>query len=159
MAIEIEKKFLLINDDWKKDSIAEIYLQGYICSGSGRTVRVRIAGDKAYLTIKGKSSGISRTEFEYPLPLADAQAMLDELCEKPIIHKKRHRKEYGGFLWEIDEFYGDNLGLVLAEIELEDENQIFPRPDWLGREVSGDSRFYNASLRLNPFKNWAHTLA
>lgn len=154
MAVEIEKKFLLIDERWKKDSTAEIYYQGYISSGTGKTVRVRIAGEKAFLTIKGKHSGISRMEFEYEIPMDDAKALLAEICEQPIIHKKRYRVKYGGFLWEIDEFYGENQGLVLAEIELEDENQEFPLPEWLGREVSHDGRYYNASLRLNPYSKW-----
>ena len=154
MAVEIEKKFLLINESWKKDSTSEIYFQGYISSGTGKTVRVRIAGEKGFLTIKGKHSGISRMEFEYPIPVDDAKVLLEEICEQPIIHKKRYRVEYGGFLWEIDEFYGENLGLLLAEIELENENQEFPIPEWLGREVSHDGRYYNASLRRNPYSNW-----
>jgi adenylate cyclase len=154
MAIEIEKKFLLTNESWKKDSTSEIYFQGYISSGTGKTVRVRIAGEKGFLTIKGKHSGLSRMEFEYPIPLDDAKVLLKEICEQPIIHKKRYRVEHSGFLWEIDEFYGENLGLVMAEIELENENQEFPIPEWLGREVSHDGRYYNASLRRNPYCNW-----
>ncbi|MEE4242208.1 MAG: CYTH domain-containing protein [Desulfopila sp.] len=154
MALEIEKKFLLKNDSWKEGSTSEIFYQGYLCSGSGQTVRVRIAGEKAFLTIKGKSVGISRLEFEYPVPLADAQEMLEKLCRKPIIHKCRFFSEYEGFTWEIDEFYGDNQGLVLAEIELKSEEQAFPRPPWLGEEVSGDRRYYNAALCSYPYKEW-----
>lgn len=158
MAVEIEKKFLLLNDDWKQDTTSEIYFQGYLYSGMGKTVRVRIAGENSYLTIKGKHSGISRMEFEYPIPIEDARILLEKLCEKPIIHKKRHLKKHGGFLWEIDEFYGENEGLVMAEIELESEDQDFPKPDWLGKEVTHDGRFYNASLRRNPYMNWKDTL-
>lgn len=157
MAVEIEKKFLLTNDEWKKDSTSDIYFQGYILSGTGKTVRVRIAGEKGFLTIKGKHSGISRMEFEYPIPLEDARLLLQEMCEQPIIHKKRYKVEYGGFIWEIDEFFGENNGLVMAEIELDDENQQFPKPEWLGREVSHDGRYYNASLRQNPYKDWKDT--
>ncbi len=158
MAIEIEKKFLLLNNNWKQDTTSSIYYQGYIVSGMGKTVRVRIAGEKSYLTIKGKHSGISRMEFEYEIPMEDARILLEELCEKPIIHKKRYIKKQGGFVWEIDEFYGENDGLVMAEIELEHEDQDFPKPEWLGKEVTYDSRFYNASLRINPYMNWKDTL-
>lgn len=158
MGVEIEKKFLLVNDNWKEGATSKIYYQGYLCSGSGKTVRVRIAGDTGYLTLKGKHSGISRTEFEYPIPLEDARVLLEEFCDQPLIHKKRYLKKYKGFLWEIDEFYGENEGLVMAEIELESEDQSFPRPDWLGKEVSHDGRFYNANLRFNPYKNWKDSL-
>jgi adenylate cyclase len=154
MAVEIEKKFLVIGNDWKEGSNSEIFYQGYIASGSGRTVRVRIAGKKAWLTIKGKHSNISRLEFEYSLPLDDAQVMLNEVCEQPIIHKRRYFKEYEGFTWEIDEFFGENQGLVLAEIELESEDQEFPQPGWLGEEVSHEGRYYNASLRSYPYSMW-----
>jgi len=154
MAVEIEKKFLVTSKDWKEGSSSTIYYQGYLCSGSGQTVRVRIAGDKAWLTIKGKHTNISRLEFEYPLPKDDAQVMLAEVCEQPIIHKRRFLKIYKGFTWEIDEFYGDNQGLVVAEIELTSEDQQFPRPDWLGEEVSHESRYYNASLRIYPYSMW-----
>ncbi len=154
MAVEIEKKFLVKNDGWKKGGTSKIFYQGYLCSGSGQTVRVRIAGDQAYLTIKGKSVGISRLEFEYHIPVAEAKIMLEEICIQPIIHKCRFFTQYGGFLWEIDEFYDDNTGLVLAEIELESEEQPFPRPPWLGEEVSTDRRYYNAALCSHPFKEW-----
>ncbi len=154
MAIEIERKFLVTGDGWKDGSDSLIYFQGYICSGTGNTVRIRIAGDHARLTIKGKHNNISRLEYEYPLPLEDAQAMLDQVCEPPVIHKRRYFHEYEGFTWEIDEFFGENEGLVLAEIELQSEEQEFPRPDWLGKEVSNDGRYYNASLRSYPYKQW-----
>jgi CYTH domain-containing protein len=154
MAIEIERKFLVINDGWRENATSEIYYQGYLCSGSGRTVRVRIAGKQAYLTIKGTLSGIGRLEFEYPIPVEDAKILLEEICEGPLIHKRRFLKKYGGFLWEIDEFYGDNEGLVLAEIELEHAEQEFPKPPWVGDEVSHDKRYFNARLRLCPYKQW-----
>jgi len=154
MAVEIEKKFLVKNDSWKEDTTSMIYYQGYLCSVSGRTVRIRIAGSKGFLTVKGKRSGISRLEFEYPIPLEEARELLEKFCERPFIHKRRHLKNYGGFLWEIDEFYGDNEGLVVAEIELENEKQKFPRPSWLGKEVSRDRRYYNAGLRAFPYKDW-----
>lgn len=154
MAVEIERKFLVTGDEWKKGCDSKIYFQGYICSGTGNTVRVRISGDQAQLTIKGKHDNISRLEFEYPLPLEDAQTMLDEVCEQPIIHKRRYFQEYEGFTWEIDEFFGENEGLVLAEIELLSEQQEFPKPGWLGKEVSNHGRYYNASLRTYPYKQW-----
>ena len=154
MAIEIEKKFLVSGEDLKEGSSSKIYYQGYLCSGSGQTVRVRIAGDQAFLTIKGKHTNISRLEFEYSIPLEDARILLDEVCEQPIIHKRRFLKKHEGFTWEIDEFYGENQGLVLAEIELESEDQEFSRPDWLGEEVSHDGRYYNASLRSYPYSRW-----
>lgn len=154
MAVEIERKFLVKNNQFKKDASSTIYYQGYLCSGSGPTVRVRIAGEDAYITIKGKHSGISRLEYEYPIPVSEAQALLEEICHQPIIHKRRYRKEHKGFTWEIDEFYGDNEGLTLAEIELPSEDQSFEKPPWIGREVSHDGRYYNASLRSYPYKEW-----
>lgn len=154
MAIEIEKKFLVRNQDWKKDASATLYYQGYLCSGSGRTVRVRIAGETGYITIKSKHTGISRLEFEYAIPVEDARTMLDQVCQQPIIHKQRYLIRYGGFLWEIDEFYGENEGLILAEIELQSEDQEFPKPEWLGKEVSHDGRYYNASLINLPYSQW-----
>jgi CYTH domain-containing protein len=154
MAIEIEKKFLVKGKDWKEGSRSKVYYQGYLCSGSGQTVRVRIAGENALITIKGRSTNISRLEFEYPIPLEDSRILLDEVCQQPIIHKRRFFKEHKGFTWEIDEFYGENQGLVLAEIELESEDQQFARPEWLGEEVSHDGRYYNASLRTYPYSMW-----
>jgi adenylate cyclase len=117
-------------------------------------VRVRIAGEQGFLTIKGKTQGISRLEFEYEIPLADAHTLLTELCEKPLIEKYRYLLDYEGFTWEIDEFLGDNAGLIVAEIELKSENQAFVQPDWLGEEVSHDPRYLNANLIRNPYKNW-----
>ena len=153
MGVEIERKFLLKNDDWRTVE-GTFYRQGYLNSNSERTVRVRTIGEKAFLTIKSKSVGASRSEYEYDIPLADANSMLDELCEKPIIEKKRHKVEYKGFVWEIDEFYGDNEGLILAEVELTSEDQEFELPSWIGLEVTEDTRYFNANLVSHPYKDW-----
>ena len=152
MAEEIERKFLLKKDYWPHENVVK-YRQGYLNSDEKKTVRVRTAGDKGYLTIKGASIGASRLEFEYEIPLQDAGILLD-LCEKPLIEKNRYKVVDGDFIWEIDEFFGENSGLIIAEIELEHENQEFKKPDWIGEEVTGDPRYYNASLIKNPYKNW-----
>jgi len=131
-----------------------LYRQGYLCTDKERTVRARIAGEQGFLTIKGKTEGISRLEFEYPISVDDAGQMLDTLCLASIIEKVRYRIPYKGNIWEIDEFLGANKGLVLAEIELKDENEDFFRPPWLGREVSGDVRFYNSFLSRTPYSQW-----
>lgn len=154
MGVEIERKFLVLGDVWKNLAKPVLLRQGYLSSAAGRVVRVRIEGDAAVLTIKGRTSGATRGEWEYPIPLEDAAAFLDELCEKPIIEKYRYRIPYRGFTWEVDEFLGDNAGLVVAEIELESEAQAFDRPDWVGEEVTQDARYYNANLIRNPYRNW-----
>ena len=152
MAREIERKFLLKKNYWPKKSVMK-YRQGYLNSAKERTVRVRTVRDKGYLTIKGISVGASRLEFEYEIPLQDAEILLD-LCEKPLIEKNRYKVVEGGFTWEIDEFFGENQGLVIAEVELEHEDQEFAKPDWIGEEVTEDPRYYNANLIKNPYKNW-----
>ena len=154
MGVEIEKKFLLLNNDWKKTAKGTVYRQGYLPAESGCTVRVRRAGTKGYLTIKGKSVGAARPEFEYLIPLDDATEMLDTLCKKPLIEKTRYLVDYHGFTWEIDEFSGENDGLLIAEIELESPDQKFEKPPWLGIEVTGDPRYFNARLVDNPYKIW-----
>lgn len=154
MGVEIEKKFLLVSDDWRKTAEGKLYRQGYLPAESGCTVRVRTAGSQGYLTIKGKSVGAARPEFEYQIPLDDANEMLDTLCKKPLIEKTRYLVNYCGFTWEIDEFSGENEGLLVAEIELEHQDQKFEKPSWLGREVTGDSRYFNARLVDNPFTKW-----
>lgn len=155
MGKEIEKKFLLATDDWRLLGTGERYCQGYLNAEKGRTVRVRTISERGILTIKGPSSGATRLEFEYDIPLQDAQEMLHELCRKPLIEKIRYKIEFAGFIWEIDEFKGDNEGLLLAEIELEYEGQNFAIPPWIGREVTGDHRYYNANLVANPFSKWS----
>lgn len=128
--------------------------QGYLSGEKGRTVRVRTKGTKAFLTIKGPSSGISRTEFEYEIPAEDVNHMLDELCLKPLIEKVRHVEEHNGRIWEIDVFFGENQGLVMAEVELPHENAEVLLPDWVTEEVSHDRRYYNSSLSKNPYTSW-----
>jgi len=153
MAQEIERKFLVTGDAWRTDN-GMLIRQGYLYSGLNGTFRVRTMGEHAYLTVKGRKVGISRLEFEYEIPLAEANEMLDKLCFKPLIEKVRHEVPMDGFIWEIDEFQGENAGLVVAEIELEDENQGFPKPGWVGREVSDDARYLNANLVKNPYSKW-----
>lgn len=159
MSVEIERKFLVKNDSWRLDAhgqrIAGVpYRQGYLPTTDHTTVRVRLEGASAKLTIKGKSHGMSRLEFEYSIPLDDAQKMLDELCEKPLIEKVRYCRSEMGYIWEIDEFSGDNQGLIVAEVELESEDEQPPLPDWAGQEVTGDERYFNAALVKNPYCHW-----
>ncbi len=153
MAVEIERKFLVTGDGWRAQALGTYYCQGYLNREPERTVRVRIAGDRGYLTVKGKASGLSRLEFEYEIPRADAQALL-QLCELPPIEKTRYRLPQGAIVWEIDEFAGDNQGLIVAEVELLAPDQPFERPDWLGPEVSHDRRYTNANLVAQPFSRW-----
>jgi len=154
MGKEIERKFLLANDQWRKKGEGTLFRQGYILSDPAKTVRVRICNHKGFLTIKGIGKGISRPEFEYEIPFDDADFLLDNFCEHPILEKIRYRIEHQEMIWEIDEFLGENAGLLLAEIELETENQIFSRPQWVGREVTGITRYYNSSLVKYPYKDW-----
>ena len=154
MGVEIEKKFLLKGSDWKQLAAGTAYRQGYLSSVKERTVRVRTINDKGFLTIKGISVGAVRREYEYEIPVEDANALLDELCEKPIIEKNRYKVEFSGFVWEIDEFFGENDGLVVAEIELESEDQLFDRPKWVGEEVTGDARYFNSNLIKHPYSRW-----
>ena len=152
MPKEIERKFLVKNDTWR-DASGTRYRQGYLSSVKERTVRVRTIEDKGYLTIKGIAVGATRLEFEYEIPRDDADTLLG-MCEQPLIEKKRYKIQYEGFVWEVDEFFGDNQGLIIAELELESEDQQFPRPDWVGEEVTGDSRYFNANLIKHPFTAW-----
>jgi len=155
MAIEIERKFLVKGDEWRSLGTGTLYRQGYIATKAGITVRVRLAGNQGYITIKGASVGISRAEYEYSIPAEDAQEMLDNLCEPPLIEKTRYKIELAGLTWEVDEFAGENQGLIVAEVEITDENQTVELPEWIDREVSDDSRYFNANLAKNPFKQWA----
>lgn len=152
MAIEIERKFLTQGDAWRSTP-ALYFCQGYLNRSKERTVRIRVADEQGFLTIKGANTGASRTEFEYEIPLGDAQQLL-ALCDGPLIEKYRRRITYAGMLWEVDEFLGDNEGLVVAEIELESESQTFAKPDWIGAEVTQDARYYNSNLSLSPFNSW-----
>jgi CYTH domain-containing protein len=159
MGMEIERKFLVKDLTWKQAGQGTLYRQGYLCSDSQRTVRVRLAGDRAWLTIKGASEGISRSEYEYEIPCGDAIPMLDALCEKPLIEKTRYKVAMGALVWEIDEFLGENLGLIVAEIELASPEQEFERPAWLGAEVSHDRRYFNSRLVKHPFSGWGAAAA
>jgi adenylate cyclase len=151
---EIERKFLVTSDAWKQGATGKRYRQGYLSTHKERTVRVRIAGDAAFLTIKGLTIGTTRAEFEYPIPMADAAEMLDNLCEKPIIDKTRYKVEHGGLTWEIDEFEGVNKGLTVAEVELSSEAQQIDKPSWVGADVSDDKRYFNSNLIAKPFTTW-----
>jgi adenylate cyclase len=152
MGVEIERKFLVQGDGWKT-STGVLYRQGYLNRDKNRTVRVRMAGDAAFLTVKGVSVGATRAEFEYPIPMADAEGLL-ALCDGPLVEKTRHLVRVGDTLWEVDEFAGDNAGLVVAEVELIAEDQPFARPDWLGAEVTHDARYFNSNLASHPFSCW-----
>jgi len=156
MAIEIERKFLVKGQQWRNQATGTVYRQGYIPTNNGCTVRVRLMGNQAYLTIKGLTKGLSRTEFEYPIPIADAQIMLDNLCQLPLIEKTRYKISFAGLLWEVDEFAGENQGLVLAEVELTDEQQFVELPDWIDKEVSDDPRYFNVNLAQHPFSQWSN---
>jgi adenylate cyclase len=154
MAIEIERKFLVKGNEWRSLGIGQVYRQGYITTVNSTTVRIRIVGDRGYLTIKGKTNGIARSEFEYPIPLEDAQIMLDTLCDRPLIEKIRYKIQLGDLLWEVDEFLGENEGLIIAEVELDDVNRTIELPDWIAREVSGDRKYYNSNLAKYPYQQW-----
>ena len=152
MATEIERKFLVTGDDWMSAEPI-YYCQGYLNRDKNRTVRVRIAGNSGFLTIKGLTVGASRPEFEYEVPASDAEQML-KLCDSRLVEKNRRVIQIDGATWEIDEFLGENSGLVVAEIELESEDQEFTRPEWLGAEVTDDARYYNSRLASHPFSLW-----
>lgn len=147
MGQEIERKFLVASDEWRRNVRASRRIvQGYLTRDPERAVRVRMAGDEAFVTIKGRTHGISRVEFEYPIPAADARHLLDELCLKPLVAKTRHEVEHAGMVWEVDEFESPRAGLTLAELELDEADQSYERPGWLGREVSGDPHYFNQNM-------------
>jgi adenylate cyclase len=153
VAIEIERKFLVGDDSWRAGAVGTDYRQGYLAILPHCSVRVRVADDRAWLTVKSGASGLSRLEYEYPVPRRDAEGLL-ELSEPVVISKTRYLLNCGGHRWEIDEFHGDNEGLVVAEIELTREDEVFEKPGWLGREVTDDVRYYNASLSHRPYRLW-----
>ena len=152
MGIEIERKFLVVGDAWKR-APAVAYAQGYLNRDKQRTVRVRIVEGQAWLTVKGVSAGATRAEFEYAIPVADAEQLL-ALCDGPLVRKLRRVVVHEGSTWEIDEFQGDNAGLVVAEIELRSEDEAFAAPAWLGAEVTHDARYFNSSLATAPYSTW-----
>jgi len=154
MPKEIERKFLVKGDSWRGQGSGKHYRQGYLSTVKERTVRVRTAGEKGFITVKGINVGASRAEYEYGIPLADAKEILERLCERPLIEKTRYRIELGGLTWEVDEFEGENRGLITAEVELTDEHQAVSLPDWIGHEVTTDPRYFNSSLVAHPFSKW-----
>ncbi|MGD9489037.1 MAG: CYTH domain-containing protein [Calditrichaceae bacterium] len=155
MGVEIERKFLVKNDSWRRETRpGKKYRQGYLSTDPDKTIRVRVAGVKAFITIKGRNIGLTRGEFEYEIPKTDAEEILRTLCKDSILEKTRYSVEHDGMEWSIDEFEGNNQGLIMAEIELHDENQFIKFPRWIGEEVSTDIRYYNSNLVHNPYKNW-----
>jgi len=154
MGLEIERKFLAANGAWRGLAPGVAYKQGYLAIGANVAVRVRIEGNQAFLNIKQATLDIARVEYEYPIPVADAEEMLAGHCVGGIIEKTRHKIPIAGLLWEVDEFHGENAGLVIAEVELESRDQAIEKPDWVGEEVSGDARYLNANLCRNPFSQW-----
>lgn len=158
MGMEIERKFLLNDDSWRGAvTQSTVFKQSYLPFAGGATYvsgRIRIAGEKAFITLKSAVKGFSRNEFEYEIPVADAEQMLKLFCTGGVIDKVRHIVVHQGFRWEIDEFRGENAGLIIAEIELKSETQTFPRPEWLGKEVTGDHRYANSRLARTPYSQW-----
>ena len=154
MATEIERKYLVVDDSWRSRAVGTVFRQGYLSTIKERTVRVRVAGDHGYLTIKGITVETVRSEFEYEIPRADADQMLDELCEQPLIEKTRYEIETDGMIWEIDAFTGVNDGLLVAEVELDDKAQEIVLPRWVGEEVTHDPRYFNSNLIAHPFSEW-----
>jgi adenylate cyclase len=153
VAEEIERKFLVTDESWRSGSPGCHYIQGYLSRDPERSVRIRQAGTSAVITIKGTSQGTARQEFEYPIPLSDAEALM-KLCLHPLIEEIRYEVEYHGKRWEVDEFRGENEGLVLAELELTSEDEPVDLPPWIGQEVSHDARYFNANLVEHPFTRW-----
>jgi len=156
MGIEIERKFLIKNERWRSlVETSKSCTQGYVNLKGNGSIRIRIIGDKGFVTLKGPREGIRRSEFEYEIPVADATILLDSFCDAAVISKIRHELTYEGNLWEIDEFSGENNGLLIAEIELESEHQTVSLPDWVGKDVSEDERFFNAHLAKHPISSWS----
>jgi adenylate cyclase len=151
---EIERKFLVTSDEWKENSQGVLYRQGYLSIEQDRTVRVRLEGEEGKLTIKGKKDNGAGDEFEYDIPGDEAAYLIDRLCLKPVVEKMRYKINFRGNIWEVDEFFGENLGLILAELELDSVDQKFEKPDWIGEDVTEDPKYKNASLVKNPFNTW-----
>lgn len=158
MPKEIERKFLVEAEGWRGLGEPVSFRQGYLSIHPERTVRVRLAGNRGWVTIKGVSHGSERSEYEYEIPAADAAEMLDTLCLRPLLEKTRTRIPVGDLIWEVDEFAGENAGLIVAEVELKSRDQQITPPPWAGREVTGDVRFYNSNLSQNPFSRWRSSL-
>ena len=154
MAVEIERKFLVDETLLPQLTDGHTIKQGYIQTADRNTVRVRVSDDKAFLTLKSSSTGATRLEFEYPVPLEDAEQMLENLCQKPFIDKKRYLIDHQGHTWELDIFEGENKGLIVAEVELQSEDETFALPEWIEKEVTEDKRYANSNLIANPYVNW-----
>ena len=155
MALEIERKFLVIDESWRPHAThTELFRQGYLATTARASIRVRVSGDKAWLGVKGRVTGASRPEFEYPVPVHEANEILDGLCGGGAIDKYRHYVPHAGHEWEVDEFLGANAGLVVAELELSREDEAFELPRWAGREVTLDERYYNSALAQRPWRDW-----
>ncbi len=155
MGIEIERKFLVNKQLWQPPDDGVVYQQGYIHTVHGNTIRVRVAGNQGYITLKGKTNGSTRQEFEYSIPLEDAVEMLTTMCDRPLIEKIRYKIYINNLWWEVDQFWGDNEGLLMAEVELTSENQKIQLPQWIGKEVTDDQRYYNSNLSQNPYQQWS----
>jgi CYTH domain-containing protein len=155
MGVEIERKYLVSKDTWDKTIKEETHFikQGYILNHPGKTIRIRIKDDKGYITIKGLSTGASRPEFEYEIPWEDAKELVDKFCESTTT-KIRNIIVHNGKRWEVDEFLEDNKGLIIAEIELKSDDETYDLPEWIDKEVTGEEKYYNSGLSVNPFKNW-----
>lgn len=155
MPIEIERKFLLKDDSWRQQADAgTLYRQGYLVGAKQASVRVRIEGGRAFLNIKSMTLGVTRHEYQYPIPLDEAKELLDNLCEKPLVEKTRYRVRHADHEWEIDVFAGANAGLIVAEVELQSEQEAISLPPWAGVEVSSDPRYYNVNLVKHPYNTW-----
>lgn len=156
MGTEIERKFLLQSNDWRAEVVAsKPFRQGYLARGPGSAIRVRVQDGRAELNVKSTRDGIHRLEFEYQIPPEDGEQLLAEVALRPVIEKTRHLVKHGNHVWEIDEFFGENAGLIVAEIELTSADETFDRPDWLGQEVSTDRRYFNSSLSERPYTTWS----
>jgi adenylate cyclase len=154
MAKEIERKYLLADASWRTGALGTLYRQGYVSIEHDRAVRIRIIENRAFLTVKRLLSNRERLEFEYAIPVADAHILLEDVCKKPLIEKIRYRIAHRGFIWEIDEFLGENKGLIVAEIELDFEDQTFEKPAWISNEVTDDARYLNVNLVRHPYSTW-----
>ncbi|MFI5361677.1 MAG: CYTH domain-containing protein [Elusimicrobiota bacterium] len=159
MGREIERKFLVVGEVWRKGARRSLLSQGYLCAAKDKSVRVRLEDGRGSVTIKGKSRGAGRAEFEYSIPAKDARELLRDHCEKPLIEKTRSRVRFGGLVWEVDEFHGDNRGLVVAEVELRRSGQKVALPPWVGKEVTDDPRYLNSNLFKKPYRRWQRSAA
>lgn len=158
MGVEIERKFLVSGDAWRREASRSVrFTQGYLANTSRSSVRVRRAGDAAWLSVKSMTTELVRLEYEYSIPAADAERMLDSLCEGPLVDKVRHYVPHGAHEWEVDEFLGANAGLVVAELELDAPDEAYERPAWLGPEVTHAARYYNFNLAAHPYSRWSET--